>query len=138
MNRREMRARLSKARAARVATVEERGRIHLVPIVFALDGDTIYSSTDAAPRAKRLRNLQVNPTVTLLVDEYDEDWSKVWWVRLRGTGRVVESGSEYERAHRLLIEKYAQFGGDPGGGPVMAIDVEEWAGWAYTKEASPG
>ena len=133
-----MRRKVAAARAARVGTLDERGRVHLVPIVYVVEGDTLYSSTDAEPRARRLRNLQVNPAVTLLVDEYDEDWKQVWWVRLRGTGRVIESGSEYERAHHLLSEKYPQFGGDPGGGPVMAIDVEQWAGWAYSAEDSRG
>lgn len=131
-----MRSRVARARSARVGTLDEQGRPHLVPIVFVLEGDTLYSSTDAGARpAKRLRNLRRDPRVTVLVDDYDEDWSKVWWVRLRGSGRAVEDGPERDRAHQLLWEKYPQFGSAPpeeGAGPVMAIDVEEWSGWAYS------
>jgi PPOX class probable F420-dependent enzyme len=131
-----MRRRVAEARAARVGTLDERGRAHLVPIVYVIDGDTLYSSTDAGPRpVKRLRNLQWDPRVTVLVDVYDEDWSKVWWVRLRGSGRAVEEGPEWEHARRLLWEKYPQFQQAPaeeGAGPIMAVDVEEWSGWAYT------
>jgi PPOX class probable F420-dependent enzyme len=123
----------SGARVARVGTVDERGRVHLVPIVFALDVDTLYSSTDAGPRlAKRLRNLQLHPSVTVLIDLYDEDWSRVWWVRARGHGRVVSGGPEFDRAYMLLREKYPQYAGAPADGPVMAVDVDEWSGWSYS------
>ncbi|MGH3321767.1 MAG: pyridoxamine 5'-phosphate oxidase family protein [Streptosporangiaceae bacterium] len=117
-----------------MGTIDEHGRAHLVPIVFALDGDTLYSATDAGSRpVKRLRNLARDPRVTVLFDDYDEDWAAIWWVRLRGTGRSVDEGPERERARQLLGAKYPQFGGDPGGGPVMAVDVEEWAGWVYAQ-----
>ena len=123
----------SEARVARVGTVDERGRVHLVPIVFALDGETLYSSTDAGERlAKRLRNLERDPRVTVLVDVYDEDWSKVWWVRLRGEGRVLSGGPEFERAYMLLREKYPQYEEAPADGPLMAVDVAEWSGWSYS------
>ncbi|HZC99797.1 MAG TPA: TIGR03668 family PPOX class F420-dependent oxidoreductase [Actinomycetes bacterium] len=136
MDERQMRRRVAEARVARVGTVDEHGRAHLVPIVFAVDGDTLYSATDAGSRpVKRLRNLQRDPRVTVLVDVYDEDWSKVWWVRMRGRGRVIEDGPERDHARRLLWGKYPQFGSAPPGeadGPVMAVDVEEWSGWAYS------
>ena len=131
-----MRRRVAEARVARVGTLDEQGRAHLVPIVFVIDGDTLYSSTDAGSRpVKRLRNLQRDRRVTVLVDVYDEDWAKVWWVRLRGSGRAIEDGKEPDHARRLLWEKYPQFGSTPpdeGAGPIMAVDVEEWAGWAYS------
>jgi PPOX class probable F420-dependent enzyme len=132
----EMRRRVSEARVARVGTVDDRGRAHVVPIVFVIDRDTMYSPTDAGSRpAKRLRNLEVHPRVSVLVDAYDEDWSKVWWVRLSGRGRVIEAGPEREHARRLLWEKYPQFADVPTGeatGPVMAVEVEKWSGWAYS------
>lgn len=133
MDEQQMRHRASEARAARVGTVDERGRVHLVPVVFVIDGETLYSPTDPGPHlAKRLRNLAGDPRVTVLVDDYDEDWSRVWWVRLRGTGRVVAGDPEHDHARQLLAAKYPQFGGDPGTGAVMAVDVAEWSGWAYT------
>jgi len=132
----EIRRRAARARVARVGTTDGQGRIHLVPIVFALEDDCFYSLSDAGPRlARRLRNLRHDPRVAILIDGYDEDWSQVWWVRLRGTGRVLESGPEWELARRLLREKYSQYATAPaeeGAGPVMAVDVEQWSGWAYS------
>jgi PPOX class probable F420-dependent enzyme len=136
MDEAQMRRLVQGARIARVGTSDEHGRVHLVPVTFVVWEGRWYSPSDAGPRpAKRLRNLERDPRVTVLVDVYDEDWSKVWWVRLRGLGRVVEDFSERERACRLLREKYPQFEdapSDEGEGPVMAVDVEEWAGWAYS------
>ncbi|MDQ4026904.1 MAG: TIGR03668 family PPOX class F420-dependent oxidoreductase [Actinomycetota bacterium] len=136
MNESEMRSRVAEARVARVGTIDEHGRAHLVPIVFVLHRDTLYSATDAGSRpAKRLRNLKADPRVSVVVDDYDEDWSKVWWVRLAGRGRVIEGGPEWDRARRLLWEKYPQFEDAPADeatGPLMAVDVEEWSGWAYS------
>jgi PPOX class probable F420-dependent enzyme len=126
------------APVARLATIDPDGRPHLVPIVFALAGDTLYTAVDSkAKRSRRLRrieNARKRPDVTVLVDEYDDDWSRLWWVRLRGRARVVESGAEAERALELLREKYAQYRRAPPGLPVLAVDVEEWRGWA----ADPG
>jgi PPOX class probable F420-dependent enzyme len=133
----EMRRRVAEARVARVGTLDEDGRVHLVPVVFAVDGDTLYSTSDAGPRpVKRVRNLERDPRVTVLVDVYDEDWPTVWWVRVRGTGRTVETESERDRAWRLLREKYPQYERTPpsveGARPMMAVDVEDWSGWAYS------
>jgi PPOX class probable F420-dependent enzyme len=130
-----MRRRVADARVARVGTIDERGRVHLVPVVFAVDGDTWYSPSDAGDRpAKRLRNLLNDPRVSILIDVYDEAWANVWWVRLRGRGRVVAFPAESELARRLLREKYPQFANTPsdeGAGPIMAVDLDAWAGWAY-------
>lgn len=131
----EIRRRATAARVARVGTLDERGRVHLVPVVFALQDSRFYSFTDAGPRlAKRLRNLRHDPRVAILIDDYDEDWAKVWWVRLRGTGRVVESGPEWELARRLLREKYPQYATTPAEsfGPAMAVDIDHWSGWTYS------
>jgi PPOX class probable F420-dependent enzyme len=136
MNEGEMRSRVAEARVARIGTVDEEGLAHLVPIVFVIEGDTLYSGSDAGPRrVKRLRNIERDPRVSVLVDVYDEDWSKVWWVRLRGRGRVAE-GEERTRAQRLLLEKYPQFESAPArevAGPIMALDVERWSGWTYAE-----
>lgn len=133
MDEREMRDRAAAARVARIGTVDEQGRVHIVPVVFALDGDTLYSTSDAdTPLPKRLRNLDHDQRVTVLIDDYAEDWSNVWWVRLRGAGRVVDLGPERDRARGRLAEKYPQFGGDPGEGSVMAVDVTDWSAWAYS------
>lgn len=134
----EMRRRAEQARVAHVGTIDEHTHVHLVPVTFVIDNDTFYSPTDAAPRpAKRLRNLKDHPSATILVDFYDEDWVKVWWVRMRGTGRTVGEGQEHAHARRLFIVKYPQFASAPpdeGVGPMLAVDIEEWLGWAYSAD----
>ena len=131
-----MRRKVAEARVARVGTLDQRGSLHLVPVVYAVDGDTWYSPSDAGPRpVKRLRNVLADPRAAILIDDYDEVWSRVWWVRLRGPGRMIEATAEGERARRLLGAKYPQFAEAPAAslaGPVMAVDIQEWAGWAYS------
>jgi PPOX class probable F420-dependent enzyme len=133
-----LRRMVSEAQVARLATLDPDGRPHLVPIVFALEGDTLYTSVDAKPkrsrRLRRIENARRRPDVTVLVDRYDDDWSRLWWVRLRGQARVLEEGEEAERALALLVAKHPQYSGAPPGFPVLAIDVEEWRGWSATPE----
>jgi PPOX class probable F420-dependent enzyme len=130
---REARCRFAAARVARLATVDAHGHPHLVPIVFALAGHTIYSVVDAKPKRttelRRLRNVRSNPHVSVLVDHYDDaDWSALWWVRADGTARVLElSEPEARDAVRLLAERYPQ---QRATGPVLATDVERWSGWS--------
>ena len=116
---------------ARLATVDPDGRPHLVPIVFALDGD---SAVDRKPKRsqtlRRIENARARPDVTILVDHYEDDWSRLWWIRLRGRARVLDEGEERERALRLLAEKYAQYLGEPPNGPVLAVDVTEIRAWS--------
>jgi len=118
---------------ARLATIDPDGRPHVVPIVFVLDGDTVYTAVDAKPkrtrRLRRIENARVRPHATVLVDYYDDDWSRLWWVRLRCRARVLDGGAEAERALRLLSEKYEQYGRQPPAAPVLALDVVEWRGW---------
>ena len=117
------------ARVARLATVDPQGRPHVVPICFAIDGDTLYTAVDEKPKRtralQRLRNIEANPRVEVLIDEYDEDWSRLRWVRLRGTARVVDDPS----ALQLLARKYAQYREHPPAGPVIAVEIEERIEW---------
>jgi PPOX class probable F420-dependent enzyme len=129
----EARRRFAGARVARLATVGEGGRPHLVPIVFALAGETIYSVVDSKPkrttRLRRLENISSNPNASVLVDHYDDaDWRALWWVRGDGTGRVLDAAApEGKRAVRLLAERYPQQ--RPRGG-VLAVDVVRWSCWS--------
>jgi PPOX class probable F420-dependent enzyme len=127
------RGRFASARVARLASVDAHGRPHLVPIVFALAGETIYSVVDAKPKRttelRRLRNVSSNPYVSALVDHYDDaDWSALWWVRADGVARVLELTEPGARdAVRLLAERYPR---QRATGPVLAIDIERWSGWS--------
>jgi PPOX class probable F420-dependent enzyme len=129
-----LRRRVENARVARLATIDPDGRVHLVPIVFALAGDTLYSAVDAKPKRsrtlRRIENARQRPYVTVLVDEYDDDWSRLWWARLRGRARVLDEGEEAERALDLLVGKYEQYRERPPGLPVLAVHVEEWREWS--------
>ena len=123
-------------RVARLATVSADGQPHVVPIVFAVDGDTIYSAVDAKPKQTtslvRLANVAANPEVAVLADRYDDgDWDRLWWVRADGMGRVLHvSDAEAERAIGLLCARYPQHAAQPPSGPVLAIDVRRWSGWS--------
>jgi PPOX class probable F420-dependent enzyme len=134
MDRERMGELVAQARVGRLATVTPDGSLHLVPICFVLAGDLLYTAVDEKPkrsrRLQRLENVRVHPDVAVLVDHYEEDWSRLWWVRLRGRGRVIEEGSEFQAALELLAEKYEQYRQQPPGGPVLAIAVEEWRAWS--------
>ena len=126
------RERFTAARVARLATADAAGRPHLVPIVFAVDGDRVYSVVDAKPKRtgalRRLANVRENPAVALLVDHFDEDWSALWWVRAEGEARVLEADeAEARQAVALLAERYPQ---QQAQGAVLAVDVARWSGWS--------
>lgn len=137
----ELRRRVTEARVARLATTDATGRPHLVPICFALDGETLYSAVDQKPktsiRLRRLDNILARPDVAVLVDHYEEDWSRLWWVRLRGRARVIEAGPERVQAVSLLGEKYAQYRESPPMGAVIAMKIEEWRGWTASETMTP-
>jgi PPOX class probable F420-dependent enzyme len=126
--------RLTTARVARLATTDPDGRPHLVPIVFAIEGDTLYTAVDQKPKRsrtlRRIENARRRPDVTILVDDYDEDWGRLWWIRLRGRARVLDDGLERERALTLLAAKYPQYRADPPDGPVLAVDVTDVRTWS--------
>jgi PPOX class probable F420-dependent enzyme len=126
--------RATAARVARLATVDPDGRPNLVPIVFAVEGDTLYSAVDQKPkrsmRLQRIVNARHRREVTVLIDHYEEDWNRLWWIRFRGRARVLETGEERERAIALLREKYPQYRRAAPRGVVLAIDLIEIRTWS--------
>ena len=139
MDQTEARARFAAERVARLATVRPDGAPHVVPVVFALDDNTIWLVVDEKPkrhrRLQRLVNVEVESRVSLLVDSYDEDWSRLWWVRADGRVRVVGEGPELERAVGLLLDRYPQEREQLPQGPALAVEVERWRHWsAASKE----
>jgi PPOX class probable F420-dependent enzyme len=131
---RELRSRVAAAPVARLATVDPDGRTHLVPIVFVLVDDTLYSAVDAKPKRsrtlRRIENARERPDVTVLVDHYEDDWTRLWWARLRGRARVLDGGEEAGRALAALRAKYEQYREAPPGLPVLAVDVDQWRAWS--------
>jgi len=125
--------RLRSARLGHLATVGPDGSPHVVPFVFAADDRTIYWSVDAKPKRskelKRLSNIRADPRVQVVVDEYEENWQALWWVRASGTARILQPGDEWDGAMALLAEKYPQYRAALPRGPVVAIDVAQVVGW---------
>ncbi|WP_369389034.1 TIGR03668 family PPOX class F420-dependent oxidoreductase [Streptomyces sp. CG1] len=130
------RERIVASSVARLATADANRVPHAVPVTFAVQDDVLYFAVDHKPKStwnlRRLRNIRENPTVTVLVDHYDDDWSQLWWARADGHGEVLEEGKERQHAVRLLCDKYAQYKESPPEGPAVAVRVERWSGWAFT------
>ncbi|MFJ5677864.1 TIGR03668 family PPOX class F420-dependent oxidoreductase [Streptomyces sp. NPDC093097] len=134
------RRRFARSRVARLATVDADGRPHLVPVVFVVTGDTLAFAVDHKPKRttalRRLANIAAHPEVSLLADDYDEDWDRLWWARADGTATVLPPADEAERSAgyvRLLTEKYrTQYAGRPPEGPVVEVAVTRWTGWHAT------
>jgi len=130
----EARRRLGAARVARLATVGGPGSPHLVPVTFAVAGDRIYTAADAKPKTtrdlRRLRNIRENPMVAVLADHYDEDWSRLWWVRADGRASILDAPDDMAGPIRLLAERYPQYRHSPPAGPVICVVVDHWAAWA--------
>jgi PPOX class probable F420-dependent enzyme len=133
------RSRFSAARVAHLATADADGRPHLVPIVFAVEGETVYSAVDGKPKRhlalRRLANVAANPAASILVDHYDDaNWSALWWVRADGAGRVLPpADAEARHAIGLLAARYPQHLAAPPPGPVLAVDVERWSSWSASE-----
>ncbi|MFF4603036.1 TIGR03668 family PPOX class F420-dependent oxidoreductase [Streptomyces sp. NPDC001339] len=131
------RERFARARIARLATTDATGHPHLVPVVFALTGDTVVFAVDHKPKRshqlKRLANILAHPGVCLLVDDYAEDWDRLWWARGDGTAGVLPPADRSPVSARyvdLLVEKYRQqYAARPPDGPVVEVAVTRWSGW---------
>ncbi|MCB2175128.1 MAG: TIGR03668 family PPOX class F420-dependent oxidoreductase [Actinomycetales bacterium] len=133
----ECRERFAASSHAYLATADARAVPHLVPVTFALVGaDEIAVAIDHKPkrpgdphRLRRIRNTTENPRVAFLADHYDDDWERLWWVRADATARVVDAGSDRERAIEHLAARYAQYRFVRPAGPVLLAVVDRWSGW---------
>lgn len=134
MDEEEMKRRFASASVARLATVSAEGRPHIVPICFALEARTLYFAVDFKPKQttnlKRLRNIAANAAVSILVDHYEDDWDKLWWVRFDGDARVVTDEAEVREALRLLSARYSQYRVTTPAGPVVAVAIARMSGWS--------
>jgi PPOX class probable F420-dependent enzyme len=128
-----MRRLVRDARVGHLATVGADGLPHVVPVCYALVEDMIYTAVDhkpkRGPRLRRIANIEATGRACLLVDAYDEDWSRLWWVRLDGRARV--EGSASARAGLdALVSKYEQYADRPPAGPVIVVEVDRWSAWS--------
>jgi PPOX class probable F420-dependent enzyme len=126
-------ASFARAPVARLGTVAPDGMPHLVPVVFALRDEVVYTAVDGKPkttrRLRRLANIERHPLVTLLVDHYVDDWTQLWWVRIDGIAAIHDEGDALHAGHDLLRAKYAQYQSVPLNGPVIAVTVQRWSSW---------
>jgi PPOX class probable F420-dependent enzyme len=126
---------LNAGRVAHLATADARGAPHVVPVCYALGGETIYITIDEKPKRrdrplKRLRNIIENPAAAVTVDRWDEDWSRLAWVMLRGDAEILDGGPEHDAAQDVLREKYQQYRTmQLAGLPVIAVRVQRVLSW---------
>jgi PPOX class probable F420-dependent enzyme len=123
-------------RVARLATTGKSGQPHLVPIVYAFDGELIYTPIDEKPKRveaeqlQRVRDIQAQPAAAVLIDDFFEDWKRLVWVQIRGRARLVTSGERYTTGLNLLEAKYPQYRDMPiQGRPLIVVEIERVLSW---------
>ncbi|WP_150240320.1 TIGR03668 family PPOX class F420-dependent oxidoreductase [Nocardiopsis quinghaiensis] len=133
------RERFARSRVARLATVDDDGQPHLVPVVFAAYDNTVAIPVDHKPKAtyrlKRVRNIEGDPRVSLLADEYSDDWDRLWWARADGEALVQHSGPAWDEARERLAERYSQYRAEPPGEAIILVEIHRWAGWSMREAA---
>ena len=136
---------LEMARVGRLATVDGSGRPLVIPVCYALDGERIYSAVDAKPKRtrelRRLKNISANPHVSLVVDVWDEDWSKLCWLIVEGRAEVLTGGAEFTRAIDALVAKYPQYRAlslDRTQGAVIALTPDRVLAWRAVEPRAAG
>ncbi|MEO3759596.1 TIGR03668 family PPOX class F420-dependent oxidoreductase [Mycobacterium sp. B14F4] len=126
-------ARFAECPVAMLATVGADAMPHVVPVVFAVHRDVVYTAVDAkrktTHRLRRLVNIEVNPKVSILVDHYEDDWTRLWWVRADGRAEIHYSGEEMATGYALLRRKYPQYQRLELAGPVVTVEVAKWSSW---------
>jgi PPOX class probable F420-dependent enzyme len=131
---------ITRARVGRLATADATGQPLVLPICYAFDGRVLYSAVDAKPKRRaaddlaRIRNIRENPKVSLVIDEYGEDWSRLRWVILQGLADVVTTGGDFAAAADLLLSKYPQYramGLSREGGTMIRITPQKVLRWQY-------
>ena len=129
------------AKVARLAQLDDGNNVHAIPFVFVRYKDCLYSPVDGKPkrhaRLSRLAWIEQHPNVTVLIDEYHEDWTRLWWLRIYGEASVEKSDiPEWARVVGLLADKYPQYEAVPmfsGEPTMMRICIDRWRYWAATK-----
>jgi PPOX class probable F420-dependent enzyme len=126
---------LDRCRVGRLATADKSGMPHVIPVCYAIAGETLYITIDEKPKRhdrplKRVRNILENPRAAFVADRYEEDWGRLGWVMLRGSAEILESGAEHDRAQTLLRTRYPQYRAmELAGLPVIALRIARSTSW---------
>jgi PPOX class probable F420-dependent enzyme len=135
---------LDSQRVARLATVDENGHPHALPICFARVDDLLYTPIDEKPKhgdprsLRRIRNILANPHVCLVVDHYEEDWSQLAWLQVRGQAALAEDADERARAFAALRDRYVQYRAmDLESRPLIRIEPDKTVGWSGRQRLTP-
>ena len=126
---------LDRSRVAHLATADRHGAPHLVPVCFCVNGLSLYITVDEKPKRidiplKRLRNIEENPAVAVTVDRWDEDWTRLGWIMLRGPADILAGGEEHDRAQACLRRRYPQYRAmDLAALPVIAVRIRRVLSW---------
>jgi PPOX class probable F420-dependent enzyme len=128
---------LTEGRIAHLATADQYARPHLVPIVFAWQDVYVFTPIDRKPKSvsdwhelRRVRNIEANGRVSVEVDEYSEDWTRLVWVRVDGVAEILTSGASHDLGIQLLEAKYPQYERMPlGDAPIVRITIEHVSEW---------
>jgi PPOX class probable F420-dependent enzyme len=129
------RAFLERSRVGHLATADAKGAPHLIPVCYAVADATLYITIDEKPKRqdiplKRVRNIRDNPQAAFVVDRYDEDWSRLGWVMLRGPAEILDNGPEHDNAQALLRARYPQYHAmNIAGLPVIALRIARATDW---------
>ena len=133
---------ISDQRVARLATVDANGQPAVIPIVYAFDGAALFTPLDAKPKRvaadqlQRVRNINANPSVAVIIDSYSEDWRRLAWVHIRGLARIITSGDGYTDGITLLGAKYPQYEHMPlAGRPLIMIEPTAMRSWRASDAA---
>ncbi len=132
---------LRSARSGHLATADVKGQPYVVPVCYVFDGESIYSVLDAKPKStplrqlRRVRNILANPQVSLVVDHYEDDWSRLRYVLVLGEAGLLQEGEEWAKAIALLREKYPQYQDmDLDDSPVIKITPVRFIPWSFEPE----
>jgi PPOX class probable F420-dependent enzyme len=134
---------LDGCRVGHLATADGRGAPHVVPVCFVVAEGTLYVTIDQKPKGeprglKRLRNIAENPAAAFVADRWDEDWTRLGWVILRGRAEILDAGDEHDRAQALLRARYPQYRAmEIAELPVIALRIERATGWGALSSRSP-
>lgn len=126
---------LASRRVGHLATADARATPHLVPVCFVVSEGALYITIDQKPKGdpralRRLKNISENPVAAFVADRYEEDWTRLGWIMLRGKAEILADGAEHDRAQALLQSRYRQYRGmELDDLPVIALRVERVTSW---------